>query len=236
MHLPHQPHGRNKICRRGETSNINSAGPSDWQSDMISPAAPKMKMAHGNWGNAPRSYVRLPKGSGRSGRCCFLQLLVAIWRLPVCLTQVWRVHDARNGYTTRRGRHYTSHKWTWTAPHTTFDVDVGAIDPCVSIHLYTMFIYVLLLFKSHNKLRISPYHLGNAETAGGRDKVLALTSCVERIPSCQSMVPSSCEVKPSVAMTCATSKVFVPWSRSRSLAAWSTWISLAKSKFRSRME
>ena len=156
MHLPHQPHGRNKICRRGETSNINSAGPSDWQSDMISPAAPKMKMAHGNWGNAPRSYVRLPKGSGRSGRCCFLQLLVAIWRLPVCLTQVWRVHDARNGYTTRRGRHYTSHKWTWTARHTTFDVDVGAIDPCVSIHLYTMFIYVLLLFKSHNKLRISP--------------------------------------------------------------------------------
>ena len=112
MHLPHQPHGRNKICRRGETSNINSAGPSDWQSDMISPAAPKMKMAHGNWGNAPRSYVRLPKGSGRSGRCCFLQLLVAIWRLPVCLTQVWRVHDARNGYTTRRGRHYTSHTWS----------------------------------------------------------------------------------------------------------------------------
>ena len=118
------------------------------------PQLPRWKWPMGI--GAPRSYVRLPKGSGRSGKCCFLQLLLAqaIWRLPVCLTQVWRVyHAARNGYTTHRGRLYTSHKWTWTAPHTTFDVDVGAIDPCVSIDLYTMFINVLLLFKSHNKLR-----------------------------------------------------------------------------------
>jgi hypothetical protein len=148
----HQPHGKKSAAGAKHSTEIKLALVTGNLTCI--PQLPRWKWPMGI--GAPRSYVRLPKGSGRSGKCCFLQLLLAqaIWRLPVCLTQVWRVyHAARNGYTTHRGRLYTSHKWTWTAPHTTFDVDVGAIDPCVSIDLYTMFINVLLLFKSHNKLR-----------------------------------------------------------------------------------